>query len=64
MNLDTNNFNLSLLKGINANNYSDYDLDYIRMQIKKNSESLERSIEKLSKIASRREEEMQQAGSN
>ena len=31
----------------NVNNFSDYDLDYLRMQIKKNAESLEKSIAKL-----------------
>jgi len=61
---DPNKYSFSSLSGINVNNYSDYDLDYIRMQIKKNSESLERSLENLRKIASRRDSEMQQAGNN
>lgn len=64
MSLDSNKYTFSSLNGVNVNNYSDYDLDYIRMQIKKNSESLERSLENLRKIASRRENEMQQAGNN
>ncbi|MGE5472750.1 MAG: hypothetical protein ACM3UU_00850 [Ignavibacteriales bacterium] len=64
MPFDTNKYTSSSLNGINVNNYSDYDLDYIRMQIKKNSESLERSLENLRKIASRREDEMRQAGNN
>jgi len=63
MALETSKDNLSLLNGINAHNYSDYDLDYIRMQIRKNSEALEKSIENLRKIASRRESDLQ-AGNN
>jgi len=63
MALDTNKDNLSLLNGINVHNYSDYDLDYIRMQIKKNSEALEKSIDNLRKIASRRDADVQ-AGNN
>ncbi|MGE5329995.1 MAG: hypothetical protein ACM3KR_10885 [Deltaproteobacteria bacterium] len=64
MSFDTNKYNFSSLNGVNVNNYSDYDLDYIRMQIKKNSESLERSLENLRRIASRRDSEMQKAGNN
>lgn len=64
MSLEQNKLNA--LSGINVNNFSDYDLDYIRMQIKKNSESLERSIENLKRIANRREAEsmLEKAESN
>lgn len=64
MAFDMNKYNFSSLNSINANNYSDYDLDYIRMQIKKNSESLEKSIENLRKLANKRESETSQAGNN
>jgi hypothetical protein len=41
----------------NVNNFSDYDLDYLRMQIKKNAESLERSIAKLRTLSTKSETE-------
>jgi len=54
--LDNSKFDFSdfnTLKNINVNNFSDYDLDYLRMQIKKNSESLDKSLEKLRNLSNK-----------
>lgn len=51
MAFDINKFNT--LNSVNADNFTDYDLDYLRMQIKKNSESLEKSIQNLKRLANR-----------
>jgi hypothetical protein len=48
-----NNDKLISFNDVNINNFSDYDLDYLRMQIKKNAESLEKSIEKLKSLSSK-----------
>lgn len=57
MTFDNNKF--GSLDSTNVNNFNDYDLDYLRMQIRKNSESLERAIENLRKLASKAESESQ-----
>lgn len=62
MSIDTNKFNS--LNGINVNNFTDYDVDYIRMQIKKNSEALEKSIENLRRLANKCSPETEKAESN
>lgn len=49
MNLSQNKF--SSFNSFNINDFTDYDLDYLRSQIRKNSESLERAIENLRKLA-------------
>lgn len=49
MALDSNRFDS--LKTNNIDNFTDYDLDYLRMQIKKNSESLEKAIDNLRRLA-------------
>lgn len=46
---DNNKFN----SFSNVNNFSDYDLDYLRMQIRKNAESLEKSIAKLRTLSTK-----------
>lgn len=57
MNFDSSKFNS--LNSVNVNNFSDYDLDYLRTQIKKNSESLERAIENLRRLASKSSSEVE-----
>ena len=47
------------MNSVNVNNFSDYDLDYLRTQIKKNSESLERAIENLRRLASKSSSEVE-----
>ncbi len=44
------NFNIN---NFDVKNFSDYDLDYLRMQIKRNSDSLEKAIENLKKLANK-----------
>ncbi len=57
MNFDSSKYNS--MNSVNVNNFSDYDLDYLRTQIKKNSESLERAIENLRRLASKSSSEVE-----
>ena len=51
MGFDSNK--IGSLSSVNVDNFSDYDLDYLRLQIKKNSESLEKAIENLRRLANK-----------
>ena len=51
MAFDINKFNT--LNSVDTNNFTDYDLDYLRLQIKRNSENLEKSIQNLKNLANK-----------
>lgn len=50
----------------NLSNFSDYDLDYLRMQIKKNAECLEKSIDRLRRLSAKdnSEEDMENSATS
>ncbi len=48
------------INNFDVKNFSDYDLDYLRMQIKRNSDSLEKAIENLKRLANKQNSKIEE----